>query len=174
LSFRFFCQAATSAGYRGAARHVGFRYDADLDDLLFDDGLGSGNAATWAWHVYRRHTAVGTLLDGVGIGLGEWPATHWLLIDREAGRASIAPADEARRFLRQQHPAEPELSPEQGEELRRQVEEAVARGWHEVRLDPEEVRRSMQEQRARIGRMVSWLEQCPVPPQGQEGRPPAR
>ena len=89
---------------------------------------------------------------------------HCLVIDKEASRASVCTGPEAANFLREHRPPLPDLSPEQV----RQVEESVARGWHEVQVDPVEVARAMQEQRARVGQMMSWLDMCPVPPRGRD------
>lgn len=168
-------ELAEAFGYPGPARFVAFHYDGDLDDLRFDDGALSGNGATWVFRLFCRHRAVEALLDGAGIGLQEWPATHRLVLDRLQGRASLAPAEAALDFLASQHPPEPELTPEQAHDLWARAEAAAAlgEGWREVRVDvdPEEIRRSMREQRARVGRMTSWLDQCPpAPPSRDEGR----
>lgn len=160
---------ATTFGYPGNARYVGFRVDSEMDDLIFDDGVSGGNGATWVFMSYRRHRAVGTLLDDVGIGLTEPRAENWLLIDTEAGRASIVPVNEARQFLRDQYPEQPPLTPEQIAAVQGRMDAMLAEGWREERVDPEAVMKAMAEQRARVGRMLSWLDMAPVPPP-KEGR----
>lgn len=153
-------------GYRGQARYVGFHYIHDADDLVMDDGECSGTAATRGFHLYNSHRAVGSQLDDAGIGLREYPPTHWLILDREANRATIAPVQEARRFLHEQWPP---LTAEQIDALRAQVEAMPEQGWREERIDPEVFRQVVEEQRGRVGRLMAWLDQCPTPPQRGRG-----
>src|SRR5215211_407783 len=77
-------------GYRGDARFVVFHWSPFGDQLVFDDGRSSGTAQSWAFLAYKRHRAVEPLLRGYDLGSSEEEATHVLLIDREANRASIA------------------------------------------------------------------------------------
>ncbi len=53
---------------------------------------------------------------------------------------------------------------EQREAIARKFEEVAAKCWEEMRVNQAAIMRQMQEQRGRVGRMVSWLDQCPVPP----------
>ena len=103
------------------------------------------------------------LLAPFDLGSSEEDGTHMLLIDREANRASIAPVAEARDFLVRQHPPAPELTPEQQEAFRNEVERLLAE-WRQRPVDHDVVARQMAEQRARVGRMMSWLDMAPVPP----------
>jgi hypothetical protein len=93
-----------------------------------------------------------------------------LLIDREANRASVALVAEAGAFLEGQHLPAPELTPEQQEALNRELERLM-KEWRERPVDHETVAREMAEQRARVGRMMSWLDIAPVPEQGEGPRP---
>jgi len=156
-------------GCNGNARFVAFSWTPMGDEVVYEDGRSSGTGASWTFLAYRRHRSVAPLLEGFNLGYSDADADHALVTDREANRASIAPVAEARQLLRDQHPPEPPLTEEQRAGLERQVAEMVARGWHEVPVDPEQVRRSMEEQRQRVGRMMSWLEMAPVPESG-EGR----
>ena len=72
-------------------------------------------------------------------------------------RASVCTGPKPADFLRQHRPPLPDLSPEQV----RQIEEAVAQGWREEQVDQAEVMGQMQEQRARVGRLMAWLDMCP-------------
>lgn len=156
-------ELAETFGYRGDARYVGFYWTPMGDEVVFTDGRGSGSGQSWAFLAYRRHRAVRTLLDGWNLGYSDVDAEHCLVLDRERNRASVAPLAEARAFLESQHPPPPELSPEEAEALRERVE-AILREWREAAIDPAELRRVMDEQRGRLGRMVSFLDMCPVPP----------
>jgi hypothetical protein len=148
-------------GYRHDARYVGFYQLEGSDDLSVTDGVNTGSAQTWVFQAYRRHPAVFSLLDGVNLGSLDRDASNMLLIDREGGRAAIAPIIQARAFLKGQWPEQPPLTEEKREEIDRRVEEMISRGWHEVRVDPAEVMKGMEEQRGRIGRMMAWLDLCP-------------
>ncbi|WP_082838873.1 hypothetical protein [Gemmata sp. SH-PL17] len=87
-----------------------------------------------------------------------------MLIDREESRATVATTEAARTFLFGQHPPAPEMTPEEQEAVQREF----MRLLDEMRsrpIDHEAIARQMEEQRGRMGRMMSWLDQCPVPPQ---------
>lgn len=156
--------AVAAFGYAGKARFVSFRWV--YDDLVIDDGRMSQTGAGWVFSAYSQHRAVFPLLTAMTPEEGE-PAQVALLIDREKNRASLVPAVEARSFLHDQWPPEPPLSPEQQAELQRRIEEMVSQGWREIQVDPQEVMRLMQEQRGRVGRMMSWLDMAPEPPSGK-------
>ena len=79
-----------------------------------------------------------------------------------AGR-NVAVVAEAGVFLRDQHPPAPDLTPEQQESVRREVERLLEE-WRERPVDHTGVARELDEQRGRVGRMVSFLDRCPVPP----------
>ncbi len=153
-------------GYRGDARFVGFYWSPAGDDVVYDDGRSSGSGQSWSFLAYKRHRAVAPLLRDVDLGSSEEDGTHVLLIDRTANRASVAHAAEARAFLQQQHPPEPELTPEQQAEFEKELTRLLAE--HRTRpIDHEAIAREMNEQRGRVGRMMSWLDMAPVPGQGQ-------
>lgn len=152
-------------GYAGNARFVSFRWS--YDDLWYDDGRSSGTAQGWTFAAYARHRAVAPLLDPHDLGGSDHAAPFVLLIDREKNRASIVPAAEARAFLQDQWPPEPPLTEEQQAAFHREMDRLLA----EMRsrpVDHNAIAKAMAEQRGRVGRMMSFLEMCPVPPvQGQ-------
>lgn len=150
-------------GYGGPARYVGFTWSPFGDQLVYTDGISSGTAQSWAFLAYKRHRAVAPLLEPFDLGSSEEDGTHMILIDRAENRASVAPVAEARAFLQAQHPPAPDLNPEQREEFEREVERLLAE--HRARpIDHAAIAKAMEEQRGRVGRMMSWLDQCPVPP----------
>ncbi|QEG30211.1 hypothetical protein GobsT_50140 [Gemmata obscuriglobus] len=152
---------AETFGYRHDARFVSFRWS--YGELIADDGQSSGTANGWVFGSYARHRAVAPLLDPFDLGGSDHPAPSVLLLDRERNRAYIAPAAEAKAFLRDQHPPEPELAPEQQEAFQREFEKLLAE--HRSRpVDHGAVAKEMAEQRGRVGRFMSWIDQCPTPP----------
>ncbi|MBA4191778.1 MAG: hypothetical protein C0467_27680 [Planctomycetaceae bacterium] len=152
-------------GYRGNARFVSFRWS--YDDLWFDDGASSGSAQGWIFQAFARHRAIEPLLSPHDLGGSDHAAPFVLLIDREKNRARITPAAEAKAFLQDQWPPEPPLTPEEQVSFEREF----TRLLDEMRqrpVDHEAIAREMVEQRGRVGRMMSFLDMCPVPPkQGQ-------
>lgn len=162
-------QLAETFGYPGQARYVSFHWIPEGDEVLYDDGRMSGTGASWAFLSYRRHRAVEPLLTSWNLGYSDVDAEHCLIIDRAAGRASVAPLAKAQPFLLAQHPPPPPLTPEQRAEAEQKLKEIIdqVREQH-VRIDPQEIARRMTEQRQAMARMISWLDQCPAPPR----RPP--
>jgi hypothetical protein len=140
------------------------------DKLCVEDGRVSRTGNSWAFLAFRRHRAVAPLLDGVNLGYSDVEAEHALVIDREMGRASVPSVAEARQLLHDQWPPQPPMSPEQAAELQARIDELVAKGWREEPVDMVRVQQAMAEQNARVKRMISWLDQCPEPP--EQGRGP--
>jgi hypothetical protein len=67
------------------------------------------------------------------------------------------------RLHSDQHPPPPELAAEQRAEAQLHLAEILQR---RVAVPPEEIHRRLKEQRRELGRLVSWLDQCPLPPEG--------
>jgi hypothetical protein len=152
---------AETFGYRGRARFVAFHWEPAGDEVVYDDGRLSGTGASHAFLAYRRHPKVAAHLEAYNLGYSDVEAEHCLLLDRESGTASITPLAAARAFLREQHPPPPEVTAGQLEEVRRAVEAAVRKGWHEVRVDPEVIRRALEEQRQALTRLLAALDGWP-------------
>lgn len=152
-------------GCRGDARFVSFRWS--YGELIVDDGRTFGSANGWTFQSYARHRAVSPLLDEHDIGGLDHPAPSVLLIDRERNRAYIAPAAEAKSFLRDQFPPEPPLTAVQQAAFKQEMDKMLAE-WRARPVHQDAVAREMAEQRGRVGRLMSWLEMCPSPP--GEGR----
>jgi hypothetical protein len=68
-------------------------------------------------------------------------------------------------FLQHQHPPREPLTPEQEAEFHRELERLL-REHRERPIDHEAIARRMVEQRGRVGRMMSFLDMCPVPKRG--------
>jgi hypothetical protein len=154
-------------GYRGQARYVALSWSPAGDELVVDDGRVSRSGESWSFQVYKRHKSVGALLAGYNLGSSNRIAEHALILDREANRASVAPVQEALAFVEAQHPPAPPVSRQEAEELRAGMEAFLEQGWRQAPVDPAEIQRAMAEQQGRVGRMISWLDQCPKPPPAQ-------
>ncbi len=88
--------------YPGHAQFVAFHWPLFSDDLEIDDGQSRSSTHGWAFREYQRHAAVAPLLNGHGMGEGDEEPTHALVIDRIGNRASVAPIQKARAFIRGQ------------------------------------------------------------------------
>src|SRR5262249_41240769 len=92
-------------------------------EMVYEDSRISGTGASWAFRTWRRHRAVEPLLAPWNLGYSDLDAEHCLIIDRTAGRASVAPLREVQAFLLSQHPPPPALTPERREAVERRLEE---------------------------------------------------
>jgi hypothetical protein len=137
------------------------------DELVIDDGRTAHTGESWAFAAYRRHRAVFPLLSRWNLGASDRLAEYALLLDREQNLVRIAPIQAVDAFLRKQWPPAPLGTQEERETTSQQFEDFMAKGWEEVRVDPAEIGRQMAEQRGRISRMMSWLDQCPTPGEGR-------
>jgi hypothetical protein len=166
-------QLEQAVGYPGdAPQWWAVYWEPCGDEAMYDDGRCSGTGCWTGYLAWVRHPAVALELaralgpDG-HLGSGDAEATHWLVIDRQARSAFLAPVREARRVLHEQWPAE----------------EPVALGeadWHALlaRLDEEfrsrpmptneEIEARMVEQRRLEEEMVSWLDATPQAREAQE------
>jgi hypothetical protein len=154
-------------GYTGNARYIMAYHSPAGDECTVEDGRSAATGATHAFLMYRRHRAVQPLIADVNLGYSDLDATHCIVLDRQRNRASIAPIDEARQFLHDQHPPREPLTPEQ----QAAAEAEIERLMQEFRTRPVDagaVARAMQEQRGRVARMINWLDMAPEPERGRE------
>lgn len=157
-------------GSHSTARYAAFWVDADSDDMIWNDGVRSGNCQPWVFKEFLRHRAVEPILRP--FDLTSHQSESVLVFDQEKCRASVCKGTEAADFLRQVRPPLPappptELSPE----LQRSLADfltPIFKGWQEEKVDPQAVQQAMAEQQARVRRMISWLDMAPVRP--SEGR----
>ena len=148
-------------GYRADSRFVGFHWEPSGDDVIFDDGRYLGTGDGWAFVAYRNHQSVSPHLEAYNLGYSDVDAEHVLVIDRENDLAGIIEVAAARTFLKSQHPPPPQLSPEQLEQARRAVIDAVSQGWREQQVDSETIRRIMDERRRALAQMIAYLDRWP-------------
>jgi hypothetical protein len=162
--------AAKLFGYPGESRFVGFFWDPIGDEVYYDDTrFYNGYGTTPVFLLYRQHPAVSCHLDEYNLGDSEEEATHWLIIDRETNRASIATSQDAKVFLKSQHPPEAWRYPshEQMEELVQEISAAFEKVSRELRIDPEEMNLIMLEERRTLERMTAYLDRF-IPPESGE------
>ncbi|VTS00596.1 Uncharacterized protein OS=Pelobacter propionicus (strain DSM 2379) GN=Ppro_3759 PE=4 SV=1 [Gemmata massiliana] len=161
-------ELAEALGYPGRARFVAFYISPFGDDLMHADGRDSGSGHSWTFLAYKRHWAVAGLLAPWDLGSPDTRGEFWLVLDRFGARASVAPAGEAETFLRGQHAPAPELTPDEARTLRAEIARTLDE-WRTRAVDPDEVRRLMDEHRDRVERVMAFLDACPTAPE-----PPGR
>jgi hypothetical protein len=88
-------------GYRGTARFVAFSWEPASRDCLWADGRRRGIGSHSGYVGFFRHRAVVAGVEGHAVG-SDCDATQWLVIDRRCRKLHVAPAEEARLFLRKQ------------------------------------------------------------------------
>ena len=175
-------------GYDGDARYVAFYWQPTGDEVMYDDGHASGDGDWWAWIEFENHRAIAPHLwlpcprcegrgttntlendpcdacDGSGLlhlnlGSSDFEADHWLILDRQERKFYVAPIVTARRFLQEQWPPPPELTPEEEqaffEAIQRAVEE-LNQTWQPPSSEELEARLTASMQLCR--EMVAWLD----------------
>jgi len=87
-------------GYPGTARYVAFYWTPAGDELMWDEGWRSADGAWQGWLTFTRHPRVAPALAPYQLGDSDTPATHWLLLDREARTCSVGTAGAVQRALK--------------------------------------------------------------------------
>ncbi len=94
----------SAVGYRGEAQYVALSWTPYGDELVIYDGttqvVGGGN--THAWVAFLDHHLTRAILRGYDLGSSESEARHWLVVDRQSMRMSIALPTDATTLLRSQ------------------------------------------------------------------------
>lgn len=150
---------AQAIGYRGEARWVAFHWEPSGDESFYDDGRTSGTGSPWAYLAVVRHPAVAPELSPYDLGSSDSVATECLLLDRGEGVLYAAPVRSARRFLIQQHPPLPELTPQELSALQGRLEE-LSKEWREERVEVSQadIARMMREEEQAIKEIVAFLD----------------
>ncbi len=99
-------QLEAAVEYHGTARYFGLYWTLSGDEVVVTDGRSAHDGCWWGYQAFVDHPLSLIPLAGQHYHLGssDEPATHWLIIDRQTRLISMAPADEALRFLNAQHP----------------------------------------------------------------------
>jgi hypothetical protein len=118
----------TIFGYCGQAPKVVFFWDNQADQLIFDDGLGSGSGNTWAYLIWAGHPSVRPRLAG-------HPEHLMLLLDRQERSLYVVNRQEALAVLHSAQPAEhPQPLHQNWKEAQQMLAEFM--GWLEQTTTP--------------------------------------
>ncbi len=93
-------------GYKGRSRFVAFYWNQTVDELAYHDGDDRGVGESQRFLTYAGHPNVEGELT-TDIGLIDWPASHWLLLDTEKDTLYTGSPIEIRGLLVLQHQADP-------------------------------------------------------------------
>lgn len=150
-------QLEAAVGYTGDARWLSLCWTACGDTVLYDDGRAYGTGHGWGYLGFARSPAVAPYLRGLDLGSSERDGTQRLVIDRVERRAYSAANEEARRVVRDQWPAEPEveLTPEQWEAV---VDEVRQRLLSRPLPTAADLLRQMREHGQLVAEMVRYLD----------------
>ena len=150
-------QLESAVEYHGTARYFGLYWTLSGDEVVVTDGRSAHDGCWWGYQAFVDHPLSLIPLAGQRYHLGS--ATHWLIIDRQTRLISIAPVDEALRFLNAQHP--PLLRTQlTAEEWRAAIEAAHAQLQANLdRVNSIDVRTALERQNAVVSDMSTWLDQ---------------
>jgi hypothetical protein len=153
-------------GYEGTARYVAFYWIPAGDELRWDDGWSSADGAWAGWLQWTCHPRVAPHLRPFHFGDSDTPATHWLLLDREARTCTAGPARAVQRALRTRNPAPeaPAWPGLEGEEplpaLTEEDWQALAEHFREIQvtITPEEIAQRMAAHTQVLDALCVWLD----------------
>lgn len=160
-------QLEQAVGYPGGAdaRWLSLTWTCCGDTAVYDDGRCGGTGHAWGYLAFARHPAVAPALEPYDLGTSEADGRQRLVIDRHARRAYAADAEEARRVVREQWPAEEPVRPS-AEEMEA-VTELLRRALASLPLpSAAELMGSMRRHAQLVAAMVAWLSAWPGDPPG--------
>lgn len=148
-------------GYRSQARFVAIYFGAG-DEGYAEDGRFSMTCDPHAYLAFIRHPACMALAP-FNLGSSDDEADHLVVIDRQAGRAYVAPVAEARRFLREQWQESAPLGPVVLSEKEIEAVMAHIRQQLDARPmpTPEQIMAALHEQHRLHRELVAWLDATP-------------
>jgi hypothetical protein len=152
-----------SVGYLEESRFVAFFWGI-CDELCFhDDSLNSGTLDSAGWQVFTGHPFVRLHLSTFYFGSADFPARHWLLLDREARRFYVGERDAVEAFLEGQADSVAEMAGPCSRETTITLDEFIAMvgNIEEVlgqEMFPEEMMRRLREQQSVCSELREWLE----------------
>lgn len=108
------------AGVEVDSQFVAFYYSGKA---TWNDGRSSATFPFYAvWRPYINHTAIAIDLFDYNLGSDDYPPNHALVCDRTQEKVYVAPFSEAMSFLDKQHPPRQEITKEQWEQIKAQLE----------------------------------------------------
>jgi hypothetical protein len=152
-----------SVGYKGESRFVAF-FMEPCDELCFhDDFLNSGTLDSASWLLFTHHPFVKLHLLSFDFGSADFPARHWLLLDRETRRFYVGERETVESFLDAEaypsakiegmHNRETTITLDEFISMAGNIEEVIGQ-----EMFPEEMMRRLQEQQAVCSELREWLE----------------
>jgi len=142
-------------GYDGAARLVAFYWSPDGDECCWNDGrLSVCGANWWAWLAYTQHPTICLHLLPYDLGSSDAPASHWLVLDREARQLHVGPWDVAAAVVSRQ----PRASAPEAATLPT-VAELIAALGAEHQPDVREIALAMARADKLQEELITWLDQ---------------
>lgn len=152
-------------GYFGQARYVGFYWEPAGDELMVDDGRTSFTGEWGPFRVLMNHPATFPIFAPYDFGSSDGYGPDMLVLDRETREASVLKVAEARRLLRDQHPApsaQDMVLQVDAEEMGRLIHEGLKQ-MQAVTVAPNEIDMDIEgriaEQRNREAKFLGWLDE---------------
>jgi hypothetical protein len=91
-------QLEKSLGYRGESLWVAWRWEPEIDQLIYSDGKTVGTGNNLAWLVFLQHDLVHPTLQEYNLGEGD---RHWLLLDRKTRNLYVGEGSAVQSLLEQ-------------------------------------------------------------------------
>ncbi|RQW85631.1 MAG: hypothetical protein EHM79_11370 [Geobacter sp.] len=149
-------------GYKGEGRFVVFFWE-HFDELCFrDDFLNSGTLDSASWLLFMQHPFVRRHVSSFDFGSADFPARHWLLLDRDARRFFVGDRETVESFLDATGCPATKIAGMPGRETTITLDEfiSMAGNIEEVlgqELYPAEMMKRLQEQQAVCSELREWL-----------------
>lgn len=110
------------AGVSSSSQFVALYYSGSK--ATWNDGRSSATFPFYTvWQPYTEHLAIAVDLFDYNLGSDDCLATHALVCDRSGEKVYVAPFAEAMNFLERQHPPRQEITQQQWEEIKAQLED---------------------------------------------------
>lgn len=138
-----------------------FRLNYEGSKPFWSDGRAGATFSYFAaYEPYVEHLAMAIHLFDVSLGHDDEPPTHSLLIDRRESAVYVGSYGEVCRFLQKQHPPRRPPTPEEIEEMKRELAEMGRMSLDQFRDlgGFEFVFGPKPEQHDRCAEMVAWLD----------------
>lgn len=149
----------TMAGVKGESRFIALKYQGSK--ATWSDGRSSATFPFYTvWQPYIDHLAIAIHLEDTHLGSDDEYPTHVLMCDRTLEKVSVAPIEEAMRFLDSQHPPRQPLTPEQLSEIQELVAQQSPLDMSELRdlgLFESFLSPSLEHKEAAT-RLIQWLD----------------
>ncbi|MGH9429820.1 MAG: hypothetical protein ACRD2L_26340 [Terriglobia bacterium] len=147
-------------GVKSEARYFSLSYEGGKA-WWSDRRAGATFSYYGAYEPYVSHLTMAIHLLDVDLGSDDGPPTHALLIDRGEGIVYVGGYDEVSCLLEQQHPPRCPPTPEEIEEMNRDLAKMEKMSLDEMREIGmfEFMLGSTPQQQDRCGEMIAWLDQ---------------